>query len=264
MQSKALKYAHAQRKNYLAQFFDYLAIPSISAQPPHHADVLRAADWLRDDLAAIGLDAKIIPTAGNPLVYAEWLKKPGAPTVLIYGHYDVQPPEPFELWTSEPFKATIRDGAIYARGADDNKGQHFAHAKAIESYLKGAGELPVNVKFIAEGEEEIGGNSLADFVHANKSMLACDCVMVSDGSLYSITQPSIAYGLRGMAAFELTVKALARDVHSGHYGGNVQNPALALAQILAALKDTEGRITVPGFYEDVRVLSPEERSRYHT
>ncbi len=260
MQTQALAHAHASSAAYLAEFFDYLRIPSVSAQPEHKADVLRAADWLFAHLSALGMRAEIKQTAGNPVVYAEWLGAPGAPTVLIYGHYDVQPAEPFELWHSKPFEPTVRDGVIYARGADDNKGQHFAHIKAIESYLKGAGKLPVNVKFVAEGEEEIGGTSLAEFVQQNKALLACDCVMVSDGSLYSMDRPTITYGLRGITAFELTVKALARDVHSGHYGGNVQNPAIALAQILAGLKDAHGRIAVPGFYDNVRKLTPAERA----
>jgi len=260
MIDSALRYAQEHRDAYLDDLLKYVAIPSVSAQPEHKGDVQRAAAWLADHLAAIGLDARIMPTNGNPVVYAEWLKKPGARTVLIYGHYDVQPAEPFELWHSKPFEPEIRDGAIYARGADDNKGQHMAHIKAVESLLRANGELPVNVKIIVEGEEEIGGTHLSAFVREHAAMLACDCVVISDGSLFALDRPSITYGLRGLAAMEVTVKALARDVHSGHFGGNVQNPAVALAQIIAGLKDAEGRVAVPGFYDDVRPLSPEERA----
>ena len=258
----AFAYANANRARFLDDLFAYLRIPSISAQPGHQDDVIRAARWLSDHLNGIGLTSSVEPSAsgGNPIVYAEWLGNPGAPTVLIYGHYDVQPADPFELWTSAPFEPVIRDGVIYARGSDDNKGQHMAHIKALESFLKGPGALPVNVKFVAEGEEEIGGASLGDFVRANAARLACDCVMVSDGSLFAPDQPTITTGLRGLAQFELTVTAISRDVHSGHYGGNLQNPAIALGQILAQLKDAQGRVLVPGFYDSVRVLSHNERA----
>ena len=260
MTESALRYAREHRDAFLDDFLQYLAIPSVSAQPERKPDVLRAAQWLMQHLSDIGLDARIMETGGNPVVYAEWLKKPGAPTVLIYGHYDVQPAEPFELWRTPPFEPVVRDGAIYARGADDNKGQHLAHVKAVESLLRADGELPVNVKILVEGEEEIGGPNLPAFVRAHAEMLACDCVMISDGSLFDITRPSITYGLRGLSQMEVTVRALARDVHSGHFGGNVQNPAVALAQIIAGLKDADGRVAVPGFYEDVRTLSPQERA----
>jgi acetylornithine deacetylase/succinyl-diaminopimelate desuccinylase-like protein len=260
MSEAALRYAREHRDAFLDDLLKYVAIPSVSAQPEHNGDVQRAAEWLAAHLAGIGLDSRVMPTPGHPVVYAEWTKKPGARTVLIYGHYDVQPAEPFELWQSPPFEPEIRDGAIYARGADDNKGQHMAHVKALESLLRATGELPVNVKVIVEGEEEIGGGHLSEFVREHADMLACDCVMISDGSLFALDRPTITYGLRGIVQMEVAVKALARDVHSGHYGGNVQNPLVALAQIIAGLKDAEGRVTVPGFYDDVRVLSPEERA----
>jgi acetylornithine deacetylase/succinyl-diaminopimelate desuccinylase-like protein len=260
MLSSALAYAAANKQAFLDEFLEYLKIPSVSAQPEHKADILRAAEFLRAHLADLGLRAEIMPTGGNPVVYAEWLHAPGAPTLLIYGHYDVQPAEPFELWHSKPFEPEIRDGAIYARGSDDNKGQHFAHIKALASYLRSAGSLPVNVKLLVEGEEEIGGNNLTGWVDAHRDLLACDCIMVSDGSLHSINRPTITYGLRGIVGFELGVTALARDVHSGHYGGNVQNPAIALAQIIAALKDEHGRVTIPGYYDDVRPLDAAERA----
>lgn len=261
MLDNVLTYARDHREQYLKDLLTYLAIPSISAQPEHERDVRMAALWLADHLRDIGIGAEVMETGGHPVVYGEWKSQhPHAPTVLIYGHYDVQPPEPFELWHSDPFKAEVRDGQIFARGSDDNKGQHMAHIKAIESYLKCEGTLPVNVKFLIEGEEEIGGPNLSPFVEQHKNLLACDCVMISDGALFAPGQPSITYGLRGLLDFEINVRALNRDVHSGHYGGNVQNPAFALAQLLASVKDDHGRIVIPGFYDGVRVLSTEERA----
>ena len=261
MLDKALAYARAHRAEYLEDFFKHLSFPSVSAQPAHTADIRATAEWLQEHLQQIGLSARIMETGGHPVVYAEWLMA-GAdqPTILIYGHYDVQPPEPFELWQSEPFKAEIRDGYIYARGSNDNKGQHFAHIKAIQSYLAAIGSLPVNIKLLIEGEEEIGGPSLSAFVEEHQLLLDCDAIMVSDGALLTLTQPSLTYGLRGLTKMEVTVKSLAKDVHSGSYGGNVQNPAVALAQIIAKLKDEQGRVAIPGYYDDVRVMSAEERA----
>jgi acetylornithine deacetylase/succinyl-diaminopimelate desuccinylase-like protein len=261
MLDTTLKHARDHRDSYLADLFDYLAIPSVSAQPEHARDVARAAQWLSAHLRGIGLHAHVMPTRGHPVVYAEWKgRNASTPTVLIYGHYDVQPVDPIELWHSHPFGPVLRDGCIYARGADDNKGQHMAHVKAIESYLKTEGSLPVNVKFLIEGEEEIGGPSLSPFVEEHRDLLACDCVMISDGALFGPDQPSITYGLRGLLDFEINVRALGRDVHSGHYGGNVQNPAFALAQLLATVKDGRGRVVIPGFYDEVRELSASERA----
>lgn len=260
MLNTALAYASAHANRHVQELLDYISIPSISAQPDHARDVRHAALWLGEHLRDLGLKADVMDTGGNPVVYAEWMGKPGAPTVLIYGHYDVQPADPLELWHSEPFKPAIRDGFIYGRGSDDNKGQNFAHIKAIESFLKGAGELPVNVKFLIEGEEEIGGPHLPVFVAQNTTLLACDVVMVSDSAMISPTLPAIVYGLRGLVYFEVEARSAAGDLHSGTYGGNVQNPVMALAQILAQLIDEHGRITVPGFLEDVRVLSAEERA----
>jgi len=260
MLSQVLEYARSQRERYAQDLLEYLAIPSVSAQPEHARDIKMAALWLAEHLRDAGLRAELMATDGHPAVYAEWSGHDHhRPTVLIYGHYDVQPAEPFELWQSDPFKPVVRDGYIYARGASDNKGQHLAHVKAVTSYLRCAGTLPVNVKFLLEGEEEIGSPSLGKFIAAHRDLLACDCVMISDGSLHSLSQPVLTYGLRGLAGFEVHVRCLAHDVHSGHYGGNVQNPALALARILAAMKDADGRVTVPGFYDDVRTLSDEER-----
>lgn len=260
---QALTYAQEHREHYLNDLSDYIAIPSISAMPEHAADVRRAGEWLRDHFIALGLQSWLIesPIGGNASVYAEWKHpQPDKPTVLIYGHYDVQPADPLDLWHSPPFTATMRDGYIYARGADDNKGQHMSHVKAIESYLKASGSLPCNVKFIVEGEEEIGGPTLPLLIESHKELLACDVVMVSDGGLLALDQPSLEYGLRGLVYFEVEARAANRDMHSGIYGGNVQNPAMALAQILAQLKDNVGRILVDGFYDDVRVLAADERA----
>jgi Acetylornithine deacetylase/Succinyl-diaminopimelate desuccinylase and related deacylases len=261
MLDQVLDHARAQRSRYLQDLLEYLAIPSVSAQPERARDVKMAALWLSEHLRDAGLRAEVMATDGHPAVYAEWSGHDHhRPTVLIYGHYDVQPAEPFELWHNDPFKPEIRDGHIYARGADDNKGQHLAHVKAVAAYLRCQGTLPVNVKFLVEGEEEIGSPNLGKFVAAHRDLLSCDCVMISDGALFSLTQPALTYGLRGLAGFEVQVRCLDRDVHSGHYGGNVQNPAFALAHILAALKDAHGRVTVPGFYDDVRPLSDGERA----
>ena len=198
---QALTYAQEHREHYLNDLSDYIAIPSISAMPEHAADVRRAGEWLRDHFIALGLQSWLIesPIGGNASVYAEWKHpQPDKPTVLIYGHYDVQPADPLDLWHSPPFTATVRDGYLYARGADDNKGQHMSHVKAIESYLKASGSLPCNVKFIVEGEEEIGGPTLPLLIESHKELLACDVVMVSDGGLLALDQPSLEYGLRGL------------------------------------------------------------------
>lgn len=260
MLNQALAYAREHRAKFLDDLLEYLAIPSVSAQPEHARDMKMAALWLAEHLRDIGVNAEVMETQGHPLVYGEWKSQhPHAPTVLIYGHFDVQPAEPFELWNSDPFKPEVRDGFIYARGADDNKGQHLAHIKAVESLLKCEGTLPVNVKFLIEGEEEIGSANLSEFIAGHKDLLACDCAMISDGALFSLTQPIVTYGLRGLVGLEVHVRALDHDVHSGHYGGNVQNPAIALAQLLATVKDAQGRVLIDGFYDGVRTLSEAER-----
>lgn len=260
MLNQVLACARENRAEYLNDLLEYLAIPSVSAQPEHARDVKMAALWLAEHLRNLGVNAEVMETKGHPLVYGEWKSQHShAPTVLIYGHYDVQPAEPFELWHSDPFKPEVRDGYIYARGADDNKGQHLAHIKAVESFLKSDGTLPVNVKFLIEGEEEIGSSHLGEFIATHKELLACDCAMISDGSLFSPTQPIMTYGLRGLIDLEVHVRALHHDVHSGHYGGNVQNPAFALAQLLSTVKDAQGRVLIDGFYDNVRPLSEAER-----
>ncbi len=261
MSEQAIAYARQQRDKYLADLFEYLAIPSVSAQPQHKPDVRRAAEWLRNHLSGMGIQARVMETGGHPVVYGEWSGAgAGRPTVLVYGHYDVQPAEPFELWHSEPFAGTLRGGLIYGRGSSDNKGQHLAHVKAVESFLAQKMPPPVNVKFLIEGEEEIGGPNLGAFIRANRESLACDVVMISDSALMAPDQPALLYALRGLLYFEVEARCAAHDLHSGSYGGNIQNPAMALAQILARLKDDHGHITVPGFYDDVRVLSAAERA----
>ncbi len=261
MSEQAIDFARSNHKRFLGDLFDYLAIPSVSAQPEHADDVRHAANWLCRHMQSIGLTASVMETGGHPIVYAEWRHPdPAAPTVLVYGHYDVQPADPFELWHSSPFAPVIRDGAIFARGSSDNKGQHMAHVKAVEAYLQSAGSLPVSIKFLIEGEEEIGGPNIGAFVSANGTMLACDVVMISDSALLSPDQPTLLYGLRGLLYFEVEARCAAHDLHSGTYGGNVQNPAMALAQILAKLKNEHGVISVPGFYDDVRPLDAEERA----
>jgi len=205
---------------------------------------------------------RLVETPGNPIVYGEWLQAPGAPTILFYGHYDVQPVDPLELWESPPFEATIRDGEIYARGAADDKGQVFMHLKAIEAHLKKAGKLPINIKVIVEGEEEVGSNNLDEFVRKNKALLAADVVVISDSAMFDRGVPSICYSLRGLAYFQIDLRGTKSDLHSGVFGGAVANPAMVLAQILAQMKERGGRIKIPGFYEDVRELSAEERAEW--
>ncbi len=250
------------RDDFEAQLKDLIRIPSISAQPDHDGDTARAATFVRDDLAAMGLKAELITTRRHPLVYAEWLGAPGKPTVLVYGHYDVQPPEPLEPWLTPPFEPTIRDGNLYARGATDDKGQMFTHLKAAEAWLKTAGKLPVNVKFLIEGEEEIGGANLEEYVAANPARLACDYAVISDTSQFAPGMPAITYGLKGLAYFEIQVQGPNRDLHSGTYGGAVANPLNALATILASLRGPDGKVRVAGFYDAVKPLEAWERAEF--
>jgi acetylornithine deacetylase/succinyl-diaminopimelate desuccinylase-like protein len=258
--SDPLTYAQTHRAQHLRELIEFLRIPSISTQPEHTADVQRAAEWLVAALTAVGLqNGRVISTAGHPLVYADWLHAPGTPTVLIYGHYDVQPAEPFDLWLSPPFEPTIRDDYLYARGASDDKGQIFAHIKAVEALLKSHGRLPINIKFIIEGEEEIGGPSLSEFIPEHKNLLAADVALVSDTAMVSPTQPAIVYGLRGLCYVLLDIYGPQRDLHSGAFGGGVDNPLNVLGHLIAKLKDENGRVLIPGFYDRVRPLTDEER-----
>jgi len=254
-------YLEQHRDEHLAALVDVLRIPSVSAQPAHAADVRRCAEHLASHLREIGLShAEVVDTPGHPVVYAEWLGAPGAPTMLLYGHYDVQPPEPLELWRTPPFEPTLRDGKICARGACDDKGQVFMHVSAMRAHFAVSGRLPVNVKLVIEGEEEVGSEHLEGFLRVWKERLAADVIVVSDTGMLGPDQPSLCYALRGLCYAEIEVTGPARDLHSGEFGGAVANPALALAHVLDALKDADGRITVPGFYDAVRPLPAAERS----
>jgi acetylornithine deacetylase/succinyl-diaminopimelate desuccinylase-like protein len=237
-----------------AQLFEWLSIPSVSADSAFNAETRSAAIWLRDHLNQIGLKAKLCETPGHPVVYAEWLEAgKDAPTVLLYGHYDVQPADPLEEWNTKPFEPTVRDGYVYARGSSDDKGQVFAHVVALEHALK-AGPLPVNVKLLIEGEEECGSANLDEFIIANQDRLACDVVMISDGAMFAPGVPTLTTGLRGLAYLEVHVQGAKSDLHSGSYGGAVANPLNALAIMIGKLKDENGRILVPGVYDKVRAI----------
>ena len=234
------------------ELFDFLRIPSVSAKSEHNGDTKRAAEWVKSSLDKIGIPAKIYPTAGHPLVVGEWRNAPGAPTVLIYGHYDVQPAEPLELWTSPAFEPTVREGKLFARGSVDDKGQLFLHIKALEAHLATRKKLPVNVVVIAEGEEEVGSEHLAEFVEKQKKLLVADAVVISDSAMFAPGLPSILSSLRGMAYFEINVQGPKGDLHSGSYGGAIVNPATAVARILATFHDANGHVAIPGFYDKVR------------
>jgi acetylornithine deacetylase/succinyl-diaminopimelate desuccinylase-like protein len=235
------------------ELFDFLRIPSVSARSEHTGDVRRAAEWVKTSLERAGLTAKIHPTAGHPVVVGEWRKAgPKAPTVLIYGHYDVQPAEPLELWHSPPFEPTMRDGKLFARGSVDDKGQLFIHIKALEAHLKVRETLPLNVIVLAEGEEEVGSENLEKFIDEHRELLACTWCVISDSAMFAPGLPSILSSLRGLAYFQIDVQGAAGDLHSGSYGGAVANPAMALARILATMHDANGRVAIPGFYDAVR------------
>ena len=239
------------------ELFDFLRIPSVSARSEHDVDTARAAEWTAASLRAAGLEATVHATAGHPVVVGEWRGAPaGAPTVLVYGHYDVQPAEPLELWTSPAFEPVIRDGRLYARGSVDDKGQLFLHIKALEAHLAARGTLPVNVIVLAEGEEEVGSEHLAPFIEANVGRLKCDAVVISDSAMFAPGLPSVLSSLRGLAYFEINVQGPASDLHSGSYGGAIVNPAMALARILATLHDADGRIAIPGFYDAINAWNP--------
>jgi acetylornithine deacetylase/succinyl-diaminopimelate desuccinylase-like protein len=256
-------YLESHSEAFESQLKDLIRIPSVSAQPDHNADTRRAAEFIRDDLVAMGLkNAELIETKGHPIVYAESLNAPGKLTILVYGHYDVQPPEPLEPWHSPPFEPTVRNGNLYARGATDDKGQMFTHLKAVEAWLKAGGGLPINVKFLIEGEEEVGGANLEAFVAENKTKLACDYAVISDSSQFAPGVPAITYGLKGLAYFEVIVRGANVDLHSGTFGGAVANPLNALATILASLKGPDGRILIDGFYDKVRPVENWERAEF--
>jgi acetylornithine deacetylase/succinyl-diaminopimelate desuccinylase-like protein len=254
---------NVNRDRYVEELTQYLAIPSISALPQHAGDVRRCAEWTADEMRRIGLQSvRVEDTPGHPVVYGEWLGAEGAPTILFYGHYDVQPVDPVDLWTSPPFDATVRDGELYARGAVDDKGQVFMHFKAVEAHMKAHGRLPVNMKFLIEGEEEVGSAHLDQFISTHKDQLAADVVVISDSPMFDRGVPSICYGLRGLAYYQIDLRGTKSDLHSGSFGGSVANPAMVLAQILAQLKDRSGRIKIPGFYDEVVEPTPEERAEF--
>jgi len=237
-----------------------LSIPSVSTLSEHKPDLQRAAEWVSKQMSGMGLkNVEVMPTAGHPAVYGEWLNAPGKPIVLVYGHYDVQPVDPLNEWVSPPFEPTVRGENIYARGASDMKGQVHAFLKALEALLKN-GELPVNVKVIVEGEEEIGSLHLGAFMDKHKDKLKCDIALNADSSILRADLPSLLYGLRGLAYFEIWVYGPAHDLHSGMFGGSVHNPAQVLCELIAGMHDQDGRVMLPGFYDKVRKLSPEERA----
>ncbi len=253
-----------EQADYLEELKEFLRIPSVSTKPEHRDDVLRCAAFVTEKLRAAGVEAETIETDGNPLVYGEWNGAPGKPTILFYGHYDVQPPEPLEEWRNPPFEPTVEGDLLVARGATDDKGQSFAHVKAVAAILAERGALPVNVKFLIEGEEEIGGESIDTFVEADAGQrLACDAVVISDSSMYAPGQPSLLYGLKGLAYMEIKVTGPNRDLHSGTFGGAVANPGNALATIISRLWDADsGRVAIDGFYDDVKPLEDWERRQW--
>jgi acetylornithine deacetylase/succinyl-diaminopimelate desuccinylase-like protein len=259
---KILGYLDSHQKEHVDQLVEFLKIPSISSQSDHDDDTRRAASFVADELKELGLAVEIIDLGGHPLVYAESEIRPDRKTLLFYGHYDVQPVDPLDLWDTPPFEPRIENNIIYARGACDDKGQVYTHLKAVEAYVRQGIDLPVNVKFIIEGEEEAGGESIYKFTEQNPEKLACDAIIVSDTALYNETTPGMCYSLKGLAYMEIRVSGPAMDLHSGSYGGTVQNPGNALAEIVAKLKDENGRCLVPGFYDDVLELDQEERDGF--
>ena len=260
---KSRDYIKQNGERFESELFDLLRIPSISAQSSHKGDMVRCAEWLAASLLKAGADkAEVMPTEGNPVVYAEKIVDPKAKTVLVYGHYDVMPVDPVEEWNTDPFEPVIKDGRIWARGANDDKGQSFMHVKAFEAMVN-CGELPCNVKFMLEGEEEIGSASLYKWCRDNKKMLKADVILVSDTSLIGWETPSITCGLRGLCYMEVEVTGPNKDLHSGLYGGAVANPANVLTRLVASLIDENGHITIPGFYDDVRELTPAERRAFN-
>jgi len=264
MTQSALEYAQAHQDDNLDHLFELLRIPSISTSVEHRDDILRAGDWLVTRMREIGLSrAETMPTAGHPVVYGEWMGAgPGAPTVLIYGHYDVQPTDPDEEWTRPPFEPTIQGDLLYARGASDNKGQHYVHLAATEAFFEAEGAPPVNLKFLIEGEEEIGSPNLGGFIQSNADLLACDVSLISDTGMVEARTPTIIYGVRGMAYMELEIQGPGRDLHSGAYGGVAHNPLQVMVEILSALHDDQGRVAIPGFYDKVRPLTEDERAEF--
>jgi acetylornithine deacetylase/succinyl-diaminopimelate desuccinylase-like protein len=255
-----ISYASEHRERQLEELKEWLRIPSVSALSAHKPDIIRAAEWAADKLRSAGMEnVEVMATGGHPIVYGDWMHAEGKPTVLVYGHYDVQPPDPIDLWHSPPFEPVVRDGKLYARGATDDKAQLFLHVKVVEAFLQTNGELPVNLKFCMEGEEEIASPNMGAFVESNKEKLKADVILISDNPMLGKDQPVLEYGLRGLAALEIKVRGANSDLHSGLYGGGVQNPIHALTRILSSFHDENGHISVEGFYDSVIPLSLEER-----
>lgn len=256
---KALQFAQDNKDRHLAEYRELVGMASISTLPENKAEVERTAQWLAGQLRRLKMEnVAVMPTNCHPVVYGEWLKAPGKPTVLVYGHYDVQPVDPLDEWESDPFGGEIRGDYIYGRGASDMKGQIFAQLKAMES-IAAQGDYPVNIKYLLEGEEEIGSPSLPGFIDAHTELLACDVVLNCDSGIYDKDTPAIMYSLRGLAYFELELRSAKKDLHSGMFGGAVRNPLHVLSEVIAALHDAQGRVTLPGFYDKVRPLADEER-----
>ena len=264
MSSLAVDYARKQQTRFLSELKDLLRIPSVSTLPEHKNDVRRAAEFVAQQMRSIGLEnVEVMPTAGHPLVYGDWLHAAGKPTVICYGHYDVQPPDPLDEWTTPPFEPTERNNNLYARGAVDDKGQMYMHLKALEALMKtGGGDLPVNVRLLIEGEEEVGGESIAKFVREHPQRLKADVALVSDTEMFAPDLPTLCIGLRGMVYTELEAAGARVDLHSGMYGGVAPNPLEALARIIAKLKDENGKVLIPGFYDRVQKPSAEERQAW--
>lgn len=262
MLNKALDYAQKHQSQALADLQALLRIPSISTLPEHKPDLAAAAQWLADKMAAIGLqNAQVMDTAGHPVVYADWLQAgPNAPTVIVYGHYDVQPVDPLDEWRTPPFEPTLIGDDMFARGATDDKGQLFVHVAAAEAYLKTAGKLPVNLKFLLEGEEEMGSPNLRAFLEAHRELVQADVALISDTHMVDPQTPAIVTSVRGLVYMEVTLRGSRRDLHSGIYGGAVENPLNAMAHLLSSLRGRDGRVNIPGFYDAVRPLTTAERS----
>src|ERR1700677_2699723 len=253
-----LEYIEQNKSRFVEELCQYVRFPSVSAQPEHRADMAACGEWLVNHCRSIGLQAELRATAGHPIVVAH-TGGTGKPRYLVYGHYDVQPPEPLELWKSPPFEPRVEGRSIFGRGTCDNKGQNFAHLKAVEAYLKTNTELPCDLTFVIEGEEEVGSEHLEGFLEANRAELACRAVVISDTGMPSLKHPALTYALRGIFACEIILHGPSRDLHSGIFGGTVDNPAMALCQMLAQLRDKNGRVNVPGFYDDVVKLTAYER-----
>ncbi len=258
---KVIDYLRANQPRFIRELCDYVRFPSVSAQPHHAQDMKACAQWLQRHCQGIGLQARVCPTGGHPIIVAKTPRGKNAkrPHFVVYGHYDVQPAEPFELWKSPPFEPRIAGHSLYARGATDNKGQNLAHFKAVEAYLKTGTELPCDLTFVIEGEEEVGSKHLTAFLKTHRAELRCDAVVISDTGMPSPKHPALTYSLRGIAAFEIILRGPSRDLHSGIFGGSVDNPAMALCQLLAKLRDQNGRIAIPGFYDDVVPLTAYEK-----